>query len=234
MKVLHQFISEEHSCTYLPDQQSRTEYSITSSLDAREYEDLMNAGYRKFGAVFFKPVCKACQQCQSLRVDAAAFKPDRSQRRAWKKNADLQVKYGDPRVDVKRLELYRRYHEVQAKRKQWPLEPIGGDEYASSFIFNPVPDVEISIWRGEQLCGVILTEVTPNTVSAIYHYHDPELSERSLGTYCVLLSIDLANRLRKKWAYLGYYVAGCGSLNYKARYKPCELLGADGIWRPLN
>ena len=32
--------------------------------------------------------------------------------------------------------------------------------------------------------------------------------------------------------YLGYWVAGCGAMEYKATFRPCELLGTDGLWRP--
>ena len=30
--------------------------------------------------------------------------------------------------------------------------------------------------------------------------------------------------------YLGYFVDGCASLEYKARFRPNEVLGADGEW----
>ena len=30
--------------------------------------------------------------------------------------------------------------------------------------------------------------------------------------------------------YLGYYVAGCGSLEYKARFRPNEVMEPNGKW----
>ena len=50
----------------------------------------------------------------------------------------------------------------------------------------------------------------------------------------MLQTLALAQRLGKPWAYFGFYVAGCGSLAYKARFHPCEILGEDGAWRPLT
>ena len=76
-------------------------------------------------------------------------------------------------------------------------------------------------------------DITPNTVSSVYHFHDPDCRDRSLGTFAIMQAIDLARRLEKRWVYLGYYVAGCASLSYKSHYRPCEILDSDGNWRPF-
>jgi arginine-tRNA-protein transferase len=78
-----------------------------------------------------------------------------------------------------------------------------------------------------------VTEVTPQVVSLIYHFHDPAQAERGLGTFVILHAFELARRLAKPWVYLGYFVQGCGSMEYKARFGPCELLEPDGTWRPF-
>jgi len=31
---------------------------------------------------------------------------------------------------------------------------------------------------------------------------------------------------------LGYWVTGCGTMQYKSNFRPFELLGTDGVWRP--
>ena len=160
--------------------------------------------------------------------------PDRSQRRAWERNQDLRVKFAPPTVDDERMALYDRYHRAQAAKKGWPDKTPDLAEYAMSFVQNPLPAVEISLWEGDCLRAVTLTEVTPNVVSGIYHYHDPDLAKRGIGTYCMLRTLDLAHRLEKKWAYFGFYVAGCQSMLYKARFRPCELMGAGGVWRPFD
>ena len=234
MRLLHQFISDAHDCAYLPGRQALLEYTYALSLSAHEYEELMNRGYRKFGMAFFRPVCEGCQECRPVRVPAAQFKPDRSQRRAWKRNQDLEVRFARPQVDAQRLDLYTRYHHAQALRKHWPEQRIDVDEYSASFIYNPVPSVEITLWENEKLLAAVLTDITPNVVSGIYHFYDPEYAQRGLGTYCMLQTIELARRLEKTWTYFGFYVRGCSSMEYKARFHPCEIMGTDGVWRALN
>ena len=234
MIVLNRFVTGPDACSYLPEQQSRLEHELVVRLSPEEYEARMNAGWRKFGPILFRPICAACRECRSIRVSLAAFTPNRSQMRALKRNADLEVRFAAPTVDRQRLALYNRYHAAQEARKGWPEVEKSEGDYSFSFLHNPVPAVEVSVWEGETLRAVALTDITPNTVSGVYHYHDMECGSRSLGTFVILQTLELARRLQKAYAYFGYYVAACGSLNYKARFRPCELLGPDGIWRPIE
>ena len=231
MILLDRFVVGPDECAYLPERQSRMEYALVGRLSSEEYEARMNQGWRKFGHLLFHPVCDACAECRPLRVPVARFAPDRSQRRAAKRNADLTLRWALPTVDAARLALYRRYHAAQTLRRGWPAGEKTAEEYAFSFVENPLPSVEITIWEGNALRAVVLTDVTPGAVSAVYHYHEPDCRERGLGTFALLQAIELARRLGKPYVHLGYYVAGCGSMAYKARFRPCEILGADGVWR---
>ena len=231
MLIGHEFTTEPHACAYLPGRQAMLHHAMALALSAEEYEALMDQGYRKFGMGLFRPVCGTCQECRPLRVAVESFRPDRSQRRAWARNQDLAVRVAEPTVDAARLELFRRYHQSQALRKGWSENEVAADEYAMSFAVNPVPSLEVSVWEGHALRAVVITDITPHVVSAIYHFYDPSHARRGLGTFCVLQTLALARRLRKTWVYLGYYVTGCGSLAYKARFKPCEIMDSTGAWR---
>jgi arginine-tRNA-protein transferase len=231
MLVLHQFLTDPETCPYLLEERASLEYSYTPYLTPEEYEGLMNRGYRKFGPMLFRPLCPACTACRPIRIPVERFRPDRSQRRAWKRNQDLEVRLREPQVDEERLALYHRYHAWRSRSKGWPRTERDAEDYRFGFLDNPLPAREITLWEGDLLRAVVLTDLTPNVVSGVYHYHDPDLSDRSLGTYCMLRTIDLARELGKRWAYFGFYVAGCGSLEYKARFRPCEIMGADGMWR---
>jgi arginyl-tRNA--protein-N-Asp/Glu arginylyltransferase len=64
----------------------------------------------------------------------------------------------------------------------------------------------------------------------MYFYYDPDERQRSLGTFNVLSVIAAARERRVAHVYLGYYVDGCGSLEYKGRFRPNEVLDTDGRW----
>lgn len=234
MRVVRRFVTNPQPCAYLPDRNARMEYLYTPELSAEEYEDLMNRGYRKFGPLPFRPLCGTCRECRPIRIRVDTFRPNRSQRRAWARNQDLEVFAGPPEVDDERLELYERYHLAQTLRKDWPDAATDPENYTLSFAMNTVPAVELTFRLEGRLVCVVLTEVTPNVVSGIYHYHDPDLAARSLGTFGMVHTVELARRLDRTYAYFGYYVAGCPSLSYKARFRPCELLTPGGEWVPFR
>ena len=234
MRVLDQFVSGPDICQYLPDRMATQEYVVAGQLSPQEYEELMDRGWRKFGLFLFQPICDHCDECRPLRIPIDRFAPDRSQQRAWRKNADLRIQYAPPRVDAARLALYRRYQSSQSALKGWPDTERSAESYARQFVHNPLPGVEISIWEEEQLRAVAIADVTPNVVSGVYHFHDPDCRSRSLGTFAMLHTIELGRRLGKRWAYFGFYVDGCASMSYKARFRPCEVLGTDAVWRELR
>ena len=186
----------------------------------------MNRGYRKFGGLIFRPVCSGCDECRPIRIPVERFRPDRSQRRAWKRNEGLRraTAAGGGRAAPGAVPTVPP-GTVAAEGLAGAGK--GRADYAFSFVRNPVPSVEISLWEGDALRAVVLTDVTPNVVSGIYHYYDPGLYGQGIGTCCMLHTIELARELGKAWAYFGFYVAGCGSLAYKARFRPCEIMGLD-------
>ena len=230
MIVFQRFTDGPGTCMYLPEQQPTLQYELVARMTPEEYEIRMNQGWRKFGSLLFHPVCAHCRECRPLRIPLAEFAPDRSQKRCLKQNADLTVRYALPSIDAMRLNLYRRYHDMQAAQKGWPESDKSEEDYADQFVSGPFPGVEISVWEGDILRGVVLTDITPNVVSAIYHYHDPDARERSLGTFLILQTLQMARQMGKAYCYMGYFVAGCASMNYKRRYQPCEVLNTTGEW----
>jgi arginine-tRNA-protein transferase len=80
------------------------------------------------------------------------------------------------------------------------------------------------------LVAVAYVDALPEALSAIYCYHDPAERARSLGTFNILSLIAAARERRLPHVYLGYYVAGCRSSEYKRRFRPNEVLRPDGSW----
>jgi leucyl-tRNA---protein transferase len=254
MQSLFRYVAEPHVCAYLPDQTQRMEYEHVSSLTPAEYLQRMYDGWRRFGTVLFRPVCAACDRCQALRVAAAAFRPDRSQRRVRQRNeGEVRLRIGEPLVTKAKLDLYDRYHAFQTADKGWPEHPardVGG--YVGAFIHHPFAVEEWCYYLGNKLVGVgyvdhlpsvaaaepagriplnLVNEPLAGGLSAIYFVYDPDERQRSLGTWNVLCIIDEAARRGLPYVYLGYYVEGCQSMAYKIRFAPNQLRHADGTWR---
>jgi len=236
METVFRYLAPPTRCGYLPDQVWRLEYEQVSALTAGEYMERMRQGWRRFGGMLFRPRCPACSACRSLRVLVEQFRPDRSQRRNRQLNENVvQVHIGRPSVTRAKLDLYDRFHAFQTDLKGWPEhEPKDADDYARSFVENPFATLEWCYTIEDRLVGVGYVDDLPGGLSAIYFFYDPEERERGLGTWNVLSIIEHARQRGIPHVYLGYYVADCGSMAYKARFGPNQVRESDGVWRDFR
>ena len=234
MKSLLSFTAPRSACSYLPDLVSTMRYEYVAQMTAAEYEQRLLQGWRRFGISLFTTACQNCRRCLSLRIPIEQFKPDRSQKRAWKANEDVRIEIGKPTVDEERLTLYDRFHAHHADSKGWRLQaPKEEGDYAETFLLNPFPTEEWCYYLGDKLIGVGYVDALPSSLSAIYFYYEPDELGRSLGTLNVLKIIESARLRGIPYLYLGYYVEGCRSLEYKGRFRPNEVLQPDGTWKPF-
>ena len=221
------------ACLYLPDQQWQLHYELTPDLHPIDYMGKLKEGWRRVGPAIFRPECPTCHCCRSLRIAVMHFRPSRSQRRAWKRNENtVEIKIGAPSISPERLELLAKFHEHGEQTKGWPsrTEEDGGLDL---YVLNPFPTEEWSYWIDGRLVGVGYVDALSEGLSAIYFFHDPDQHQRSLGTFNILNVIEEARQRALPHVYLGYYVEGCRSLEYKARFRPNEIL-CGGRWEPFS
>ncbi len=218
------------ACPYLPGRQSCNCAFAADSVPPELYHKLMNRGFRRSGHVFYRPECDGCRECTPVRVPVASFRPSRSQRRVWRRNADVRVSVGEPRRSKDKWRLYVRYLRHQ---HDGSMSEAFGD-FGSFLYCSPVDTLEFCYYLDDRLIGVGLADVCSRSVSTVYFYFAPECSKRGLGTYSVLWEIEYCRRQGIPYYYLGFYVRDTPRMSYKIRFRPCELLGADGVWRVVQ
>ncbi|MBI1825516.1 MAG: arginyltransferase [Planctomycetes bacterium] len=223
-------VSPESPCSYLPGRMARSEVYRTDRLDNATYEKLLARNFRRSGQVVYRPRCRGCHECKQARVSVAEFMPSRSMRRVWRRNSDVVVMTGKPRVNDEKHALFRRYldgkHDESMSREFEPFREFLYD--------SPTVTQEICYRIEDRLAGVSIVDHCPNGLSSVYMFFDPMLTSRSLGTFSVLWEIAYCRKLRLPYYYLGFYVAGSRTMAYKARFTPCELLVADERWVTLR
>lgn len=232
MQSLGTIVTPPHPCSYLPDRTATIRYDFLAAIAPAEYERLMHQNWRRFGFSIFRPQCDGCTMCRSIRVDVAKFAPSQSQKRTWKANrADLTLTVGDPAVSDEKLELYDRYHGFQSDRVGWKdRDPKDPDDYIETFVAHPYPTQEWCYRIGGKLVGVGYVDDLPGGPSAIYFFYDPDERDRSMGTFNVLSVLEYAKATSRPYVYLGYFVDGCRSLQYKANFRPNQVYSPDGTW----
>ncbi len=247
MESLFRFTAPPSPCGYLPDQQWSLENEYVGQLSSAEYLQRMVEGWRRFGHVMFRPMCATCRACKPLRIRVGEFRPDRSQRRCRKLNEGVvELQIGEPSVGVVKLNLYDRYHAFQTSLKNWPEHaPKDVESYMESFVYHPFPVEEWCYYLEGRLIGVGYVDYLPRAIpdseavgaegmSAIYFYYDPDERHRSLGTWNILCLIEETQRRELPYLYLGYYVQGCRSMEYKPRFVPNEIRDEYGRWIPFR
>jgi len=217
-----------HPCPYLPGRQAQLRAFSTKRIDPAVYHGFLDASFRRSGSVIYQPVCADCRACLPLRIPVGSFRPDKSQRRCRRRNADLTFTAGPLCPSDEKYQLYTRY---QAQRHG------AADNRATfeSFLYrSPVNTVEFTYRDARnQLLAVGICDLCDHSLSSVYFYYDPAQSRRSLGTFGTLHEIDFATQTGIAYYYLGYWVRGCRKMEYKAGFRPCEVLHPDGCWREL-
>jgi arginine-tRNA-protein transferase len=193
------------------------------------YHRFMDAAFRRSGKVFYQPVCRGCRACQPVRVPVATFRPSKSQRRCWRKNQDLSVSSGDPHPTDEKFDLYLRYVCAWHGKDRSEEDRDGFEEFLYD---SPVDSVEYTYRDASgHLLAVGICDVCPQSLSSVYFYFDPDHAGRSLGTFGAMYEMEQAVRAGIPFYYLGYWIEGCGAMQYKNTFRPCEVLHADGVWR---
>jgi len=230
--ALRCYTTTEFKCGYLSAQKARNlildpEQRLTSNLTGH----LLDLGFRRNGEMLYRPHCDSCKACIALRLPVEQFKPNRSQRRNWKKNAGIRHDTHPAEFNLEHFRLYQRY--LQARHGDGSMANPSQDEYLDFLTCNGVATHFHEFRLDEQLIAVAVTDHLPQGLSAVYTFFEPTLAQRGLGTYAILWQIQYAQQQQLPWLYLGYWVEQCQAMRYKARFRPIESF-QNGEWQPLS
>lgn len=170
-------------------------------------------------------MCNGCRECQSLRIDVRQFRASKSQRRIRNRNSEITLEIDEVTVTQEHLDLYNAYHLDMQERRGWPFHEVTEDDYGSSFLEGGFSFSRQFMYRKKgRLVAVGLVDHAEDVMSSLYFYHAPELRDNGLGVYSVLRELEHAQQHGVRWLYMGYYIRECGSMNYKNRYRPHQIL----------
>ncbi len=210
-------------CAYYEDKRPTcTAFALPGFLPGQSYQNAMDLGMRRSGAVVYRPLCCDCRRCQPLRIRVDGFRQSRSQKRVARKCKGLfDVTIQRPVLDEEHLDLYGRYQIFQHGEH---AQSADYDSYQRFLIDTVTETIEVS-WRDKDasLIGVGILDVTPDALSSVYFFWDPELAHLSLGIYSILEEIELCRQWNKKYYYVGYLISESKAMKYKADFESTEV-----------
>lgn len=226
------YLSPPQACAYLPNQQA-----VMATIDPRIplkqdlYSRLAQLGFRRSGSQAYRPQCPNCQACIPLRVIAADFRPNRSQRRCWQHNKDLKITAAANHFDKRHFALYRRY--LHQQHRDGGMDQLNESDYLS-FLTSPGIHTRFFEFHSDnKLLAVAVTDQLNDGLSAVYTFYDPDYSKRSLGVFTLLWQIEHCRQIGLEYLYLGFWISACRKMSYKNHYLPCQILTPEG-WQQRN
>ncbi len=225
---LVEFSTLETKCAYLCNKRMRMEYKFIVNCPELLNQKLVQRGWRRFGEYYSRPNCTDCTDCYSLRIDAIKYQFSKSAKRTIKKNKNTRFLVQKPTITIQHLNLYEKYHKYMESKKGWKHYSLSANSYHDLYACGAMEfGREILYFVGDKLVGVDLVDFLSDGISSIYFFYDPDFTDLSLGRFSMYQQIYMAKTNKLPWIYLGYYVEACPSLNYKANYKPYEVLDGD-------
>lgn len=226
------YLTTPQPCPYLPERRERKVFASLDGSDAVELNDsLTHAGFRRSQNIAYRPACDMCAACVSVRIPADRFSFSRRWRRVLARNTDLTTRIVPATATYEQFDLMKRY--LGERHLGAGMSDMSAFDYAAMVEDSTVRTHLVEYRTGEgQLMACALVDALGDGLSLLYSFYEPELDERSLGTFVILDHVRQAVRVGYPHVYLGYWIEGSRRMAYKAQFRPLQALGPTG-WADL-
>jgi len=237
-RQLRFFLTAPSPCPYLPDRDERKVFAHLPLSDGAQVNDtLTQVGFRRSQNIAYRPACEACDACVSARIPVAVYSFSRSERRVLDRNAGLTRHLVEAEATMEQFDLLRRY--LMARHAEGGMSDMTWPDYVA-MVEDTAVRTHLIEYRGPSqdggpgdLIACALVDLLSDGLSLVYSFYDPDLSKASLGSFVILDHIVQAEIANLPFVYLGYWVQGSEKMDYKAKFKPLEVLRPSG-WAPLG
>ncbi len=232
------YLTAPSPCPYLRGEEERKVFThLVGRRSTMLNDTLTQSGFRRSQTIAYRPACETCRACVSVRVLVDEFRPSRSLRRNRDLNDDIIGNAIPPHPSSEQYALFRAY--LDCRHADGGMADMSVLDYSMMVEDSHVdtrlveyrrrgPDSSLNGRGHGQLVAAALTDVLADGLSMVYSYYDPDMADRSLGTFMILDHIERARRLGLPHVYLGYWVKGSRKMQYKSRFLPQERLGMNG------
>ena len=228
------YITTAQPCPYLPGREERKLFThLSRGRSAGLVDNLLKGGFRRSQNIAYTPYCDGCSACVPVRILVEGYQPTRTFRRVIRTNEDVSAERIGAVPTSEQYSLFRDY--IDNRHGDGGMADMSVLDYAM-MVEDSVVNTFLTEYRVPQdsdecadtLVAVSLCDQLSDGISMVYSFFDPDMPQRSLGTFMILETIDAARRLGLPYVYLGYWIKGSAKMDYKTRFTPQEVLTPDG------
>ena len=227
------FLTAPQECPYIKNQEERKLFTpVDLSNSSLINNTLSKQGFRRSQNVLYRPACSKCSACLSARISLENYIVSKSQKRIIRNNVNLTRNIIAPKATHEQYNLFSTY--INSRHISGGMAGMDYFEYSSMIEETRVKSFLIE-YRSEdnELLGACLTDILDDGLSMVYSFYDPSITKNSLGSYIILDHIKLSKEQNLNYVYLGYWVKGSPTMEYKANFSGLELF-ANNKWIPLR
>ena len=237
-RQLRFFMTAVAPCPYLEGMTERKVFAnLPFSDGAHVNDELTHAGFRRSQNIAYRPACEGCDACLSVRVPVAEFRPGRTQRKILARNVDLSRDLVEAEATFEQFNLLKLY--LASRHPGGGMTDMSWADYVAMVEDTAVRThlIEYRLPSDDSgpgdLVAVTLVDLLSDGLSMVYSFFDPQMEKRSLGVFAVLDHLRQAATVGLPYLYLGYWVQGSPKMDYKANFRPMEVLRHHG-WTRLE
>ncbi len=233
------YLSQPNSCPYLADRNEQKIFTYLSGHKAQMHMQLLSEnGFRRSQNIIYRPSCKNCDECKSIRVVAKNYKPTKSHKRILQKNKIIKPQQIEAKATKEHYALFKKY--LVNRHNEGGMADMDYADFKDMIEDTAINTsiieyrLEINGEQKKQLVGVALIDILFDGISMVYSFFDPELNNFSLGTFMVIDNIYRSLARNNEYLYLGYWIKNSQKMSYKANFKPLEFYIEGSGWVTLN
>ncbi len=222
------FVDITAGCPYGLPEKAVYHQALFGPVDTATMGLFLANGFRRNGNCMYCMRCPGCKGCVPIRMNPKDFRPNRNQRRVWKKNRDVTIGVAPLTMSDENLNLLDRF-----LSSRFPDGKSTAESYYSGFFITTITRCfEIRYRLGDKLLGVAVVDGSDRWLNAVYFYFDPDEAWRSPGTLNILHLVNFCRSHKINPLYLGYWIENVRAMQYKSAFRPHEIL-IDECWQPV-